>query len=181
MPPLRFVAVPKSAPAPILTHREFAKLRDEKGHEMGRIVATSGGFDPIHMGHVSCILESREYGDTLVVIVNGDDFLVHKKGRAFQSSDVRCMIASAIRGVDYVVLFDIQDDATVAEALRCVRPHVFTKGGDRVKGKSLPAAEEAVCAEFDIELVDGVGLPKYWSSSDALSDWVAFKSETDRS
>ena len=160
--------------APILTLEEFAALRDEAGEDMGVVVATSGGFDPIHPGHVTCIVESKAFGDTLVVIVNGDDFLTNKKGKAFQDIDTRAAIVAAIRGVDYVVKFEIKDDPTVAPALRAVRPNIFTKGGDRVAGKSLPEAEEAACREHAIRIIDGVGLGKAWSSSDFLADWGAF-------
>ena len=52
---------------PIVTLEEFAELRPS----LGRVVATSGGFDPIHPGHISCIIESAGFGDVLVVIVNG--------------------------------------------------------------------------------------------------------------
>jgi cytidyltransferase-like protein len=163
--------------APILSLEEFARLRDEKADEMGVVVATSGGFDPIHPGHVTCIVESQDHGDTLVVIVNGDDFLLNKKGKPFQDLDTRAAIVSAIRGVDYVVKFEIKDDPTVAEALRAVRPKYFTKGGDRVVGQSMPAPEEAVCAEFGIEIIDGVGRDKVWSSTNFLEDWGAFWAE----
>ena len=160
--------------APILTLEEFASLRDEAGETMGVVVATSGGFDPIHPGHVTCIVESKAYGDTLVVIVNGDDFLVNKKGKAFQDIDTRAAIVSAIRGVDYVVKFEVLGDPTVAPALRAVRPNIFTKGGDRVAGQSLPEAEESACREHDITIIDGVGRDKQWSSSDFLAEWGAF-------
>ncbi len=160
--------------APILTLEQFAELRDDPETRMGVVVATSGGFDPIHPGHVSCIVESKGYGDTLVVIVNGDDFLINKKGKAFQDVDTRAVIVSAIRGVDYVVKFEIRDDPTVAVALRAVRPKIFTKGGDRVAGKSIPASEEAACRDFGIEIIDGVGWSKAWSSSDFLNDWGEF-------
>ena len=109
--------------APILTLEEFSRLRDET--DLGVVVATSGGFDPIHPGHVSCIVESKAYGDTLVVIVNGDDFLTNKKGKPFQDIDTRCAIVSALRGVDYVVKFEIKDDPTVAVALRAVIGVIF--------------------------------------------------------
>ncbi|MDA1194473.1 MAG: adenylyltransferase/cytidyltransferase family protein [Planctomycetota bacterium] len=155
--------------APILTLEEFAALRDER--YLGTIVCTSGGYDPIHPGHVSCIVESKARGDTLVVVVNGDGFLRAKKGRAFQPLDVRCRIVSGLRGVDYVVAFEIEGDMTVAPALRAIRPRWFTKGGDRKVGQTMPAAEEQVCAEFGIEIVDGVGLDKAWSSSDSLRAW----------
>lgn len=160
--------------APILTLEEFRRLRDERSAELGVVVATSGGFDPIHPGHVTCIVESKALGDTLVVIVNGDDFLRKKKGKAFQDVDTRCAIVSAIRGVDYVVKFEIADDPTVAEALRAIRPRYFAKGGDRVAGQTMPPSEEAVCQEFGIDIVDGVGRDKAWSSSDFLMEWGEF-------
>jgi cytidyltransferase-like protein len=160
--------------APILTLDQFARLRDDPAMDFGVVVATSGGFDPIHPGHVSCIIESRQYGDTLVVIVNGDDFLINKKGKAFQDLDTRAAIVSGLRGVDYVVKFEIKDDPTVAVALRAVRPKIFTKGGDRVSGKSIPASEESACRDLDIRIIDGVGWSKEWSSSDFLSEWGEF-------
>jgi D-beta-D-heptose 7-phosphate kinase/D-beta-D-heptose 1-phosphate adenosyltransferase len=158
--------------APILTLEEFSRLRDET--DLGVVVATSGGFDPIHPGHVSCIVESKQYGDTLVVIVNGDDFLTNKKGKPFQDIDTRCAIVSSIRGVDYVVKFEIRDDPTVAVALRAVRPKYFTKGGDRVAGQTLPQSEESACRDLDILIIDGVGRNKAWSSSNFLQDWGEF-------
>jgi len=168
--------MPHDAPlyAPVLTLEEFAALRDDPSIDMGVVVATSGGFDPIHPGHVTCIVESKQFGDTLVVIVNGDDFLRNKKGKPFQDIETRAAIVSAIRGVDYVVKFEIEGDPTVAVALRAVRPKYFTKGGDRVKGKSMPASEEAACEEFGIEIIDGVGRDKIWSSTDFLREWGEF-------
>ncbi len=166
--------------APVLTLDEFRALRDREGDAMGVVVATSGGYDPIHPGHVTCIVESKAYGDTLVVVVNGDAFLRNKKGKPFQDVETRAAIVSAIRGVDYVVKFEIEDDPTVTEALRAIRPRYFTKGGDRVKGKSLPPSEEAVCQEFGIEIVDGVGRDKVWSSTDFLTEWGEFWAARER-
>jgi D-beta-D-heptose 7-phosphate kinase/D-beta-D-heptose 1-phosphate adenosyltransferase len=160
--------------APVLSLEEFAALRDRSGDAMGVVVATSGGFDPIHPGHVTCIVEAKALGDTLVVIVNGDDFLRAKKGKNFQPLDTRCAIVSGLRGVDYVVKFEVADDPTVAEALRAIRPTYFAKGGDRVAGQSMPASEEAVCREFGIQIIDGVGRDKAWSSSDFLAEWGEF-------
>lgn len=160
--------------APVLTLEEFGRIREAKGDELGVVVATSGGYDPIHPGHITCIVESQEFGDTLVVIVNGDSFLREKKGKPFQDLETRAAIVSGIRGVDYVVKFEIEGDSTVAEALRVIRPRYFTKGGDRVKGKTMPPSEEAACREFGIELVDGVGRDKIWSSTDFLTEWGRF-------
>jgi cytidyltransferase-like protein len=159
-------------PAKIVTFEEFKKIQDDRGDKLGTIVCTSGGFDPVHPGHLSCIHESKSYGDTLVVIVNGDAFLKNKKGRAFMDLKTRCQIVSYVRGVDYVVPFEIEDDQTVSLALKKIRPHIFTKGGDRIDEKSIP--EWNTCEHYGIRVVSGVGLRKDWSSSDFLRDWGEF-------
>jgi len=152
--------------APIVSFEQFAKLRPE----LGKIVATSGGFDPIHPGHISCIIESKKYGDTVAVIVNGDAFLTAKKGRPFQNLKTRCQIVSGIRGVDYVIPFEIAGDQTVNKALELLKPDVFTKGGDRIDESSIPEWE--TCQKHDIKVISGVGEDKLWSSSQFLHDWT---------
>lgn len=152
--------------AKIVSLDEFAKLRPK----LGRIVATSGGFDPIHPGHISCIIQSKKFGDTLVVIVNGDAFLTAKKGRPFQNLETRSLIVSGISAVDYVVPFEIENDQTVNKALDIIRPHIFTKGGDRVDEASLPEWE--TCKKHKIKIEFGVGEDKKWSSSWFLKDWA---------
>lgn len=154
--------------ARIISFEEFDAIRDQ----LGRIVCTSGGFDPIHPGHASCLVESKQYGDTLVVVVNGDGFLKRKKGKPFMDLETRCHLVSCIREVDYVIPFEIENDQTVIEALRRIRPHVFTKGGDRVDFTNIP--EWNICQQLGIELVSQVGRPKLWSSSDFLKDWAEF-------
>ncbi|MEX1009211.1 MAG: adenylyltransferase/cytidyltransferase family protein [Acidimicrobiia bacterium] len=151
--------------APIVELDEFARLRPT----LGKVVATSGGFDPIHPGHISCIIESAGFGDVLVVIVNGDSFLTEKKGKPFQDCRTRCLIVSGIRGVDYVVPFDAPGDPTVSQALVAIRPDVFTKGGDRVDATTIPELE--ACRAIGAEVITGVGLTKEWSSSWFLENW----------
>ncbi len=152
-------------PAPIIGFDEL----DARRGELGRIVCTSGGYDPVHPGHLSCILESRKFGDAVVVVVNGDAFLTTKKGKPFQDLETRCRIMSYARGADFVVPFEIENDQTVREALRRIRPHVFTKGGDRCSPETIP--EWDVCQELDICVKTGVGEAKNWSSSDFLAKW----------
>lgn len=161
---------PLNEPSPILSFNELDELRDS----LGTIVCTSGGFDPIHPGHLSCILASKKFGDTVVVIVNGDGFLTRKKGKPFQDLETRCRIVSYMRGVDFVVPFEIEDDQTVREALRSLKPHVFTKGGDRCSPETIP--EWDVCQELKIRVETGVGEPKNWSSSEFLKNWKEEKS-----
>lgn len=158
--------------APIVSFEEFEKLRPR----LGKIVLTSGGFDPIHPGHISCVIESKKYGDTLVVVVNGDAFLTAKKGRPFQNLETRSLIVSGIREVDYVIPFEIEGDQTVSKALEAIKPDVFTKGGDRVDKASLPEWE--TCEKNDIEIIFGVGADKKWSSSWFLNSWNNHGSKT---
>ncbi len=151
--------------APIISFEEFEILRPK----LGKVVATSGGFDPIHPGHISCIIQSKKYGDTLVVIVNGDAFLTAKKGRPFQNLETRSLIVSGIAGVDYVIPFEVKNDQSVSKALEAIKPAVFTKGGDRTGKANLP--EWDVCQKYGIEIKFGVGEDKKWSSSWFLNRW----------
>ncbi len=158
--------MPHSFGGRIVSISEFVALKPT----LGAIVATSGGFDPIHPGHISCLIESKKYGDTLAVIVNGDAFLRNKKGKAFQDLATRCSVVSAIRGVDYVIPFEIANDQTVSVALDQIKPHIFTKGGDRIDETSIP--EWSVCQKNNIKIISGVGLAKHWSSSELLKNWT---------
>lgn len=151
--------------AQIISFEEFTKLRPK----LGKVVMTSGGYDPIHPGHISCIIDSRKYGDTVVVVVNGDAFLRAKKGKPFQDLETRSLIVSGIQGVDYVIPFEIEGDQTVNRALELIKPDVFTKGGDRVDEKSIPEWE--TCKKNNIKIISGVGEDKKWSSSWFLKDW----------
>src|SRR5215213_1093147 len=93
-------------PAEIVDFATIDRLRST----LGKLVVASGGFDPIHPGHASNLLEAKRLGDTLVVVVNGDAFLKAKKGKAFQDLKTRCQIVSFLRAVDYVVPFEIEND-----------------------------------------------------------------------
>ena len=156
--------------AKIISFEDFDQIRDS----LGKIVCTSGGYDPIHPGHLTCLIDSKQYGDTLVAIVNGDNFLRNKKGKEFMDLNTRCMIVSCVKNVDYVIPFEIENDSTVCVALEKLKPHVFTKGGDRTDYTNIPEWE--VCQRLGIEIVPQVGLRKDWSSSDFLKDWGEFYS-----
>lgn len=143
---------------------------EEERTRLGTIIAVSGGFDPIHPGHVSYIQEAKKLGSTLVVIVNGDAFLRAKKGKPFQDLETRSAIVSAVRGVDFVIPFEIENDQTVCTALARLRPHIFANGGDRKDAESIPEWE--TCIRYNIKLIQNVGADKQWSSSDFLRDWA---------
>lgn len=160
-------------------YAEIIQLEALAAHRsrLGRLVLTCGGYDPIHPGHATCMVESRKLGDHLAVVVNGDSFLRAKKGRAFQDLDTRCLLVSCIRGVDFVIPFERPGVMDTGEALRVLRPAIFTKGGDRTDATNIP--EWALCRELGIEVVTGVGLEKRWSSSDLLRQWTAGETPTD--
>ena len=159
-----------SEPGKIVTLDEFLKIKTD--NNLGQIVLTSGGFDPMHPGHASCLIESKKHGDTLVVLVNGDTFLINKKGKAFQDLDSRCFVVSCIKEVDFVIPYESKVDMTVCEPLRQIKPAVFTKGGDRTDVSSIP--EWAVCQEINTVLIPNVGIEKAWSSSNFLKNWEEF-------
>ena len=120
-------------------------------------VAVSGGFDPIHAGHVRMIREAAALGDRLVVIMNNDNWLKNKKGYAFMPQAERKEILESIAGVDEVVVTShkpIFSDRSVCAELRKIKPDVFANGGDRT-GDNIP--EVAVCNEIGCVMVFSVG------------------------
>lgn len=128
-------------------------------------VAVSGGFDPVHVGHVRMILEAAEVGD-VIVIANSDEWLMRKKGYVFMPWKERAEILASIRGVLKVVTVD-DSDGTVCEALRRENPTFFANGGDR---KTDNTPEMDVCSELGIGLLWEVGGGKIQSSSELVKN-----------
>lgn len=135
-----------------------------------KTIAVSGGFDPIHVGHVRMILKASEYGD-VIVILNTDEWLEKKKGYAFMKWEERAEILKAISGVVDVVKC-IDEDNTVCETLRLLSPAYFANGGDRKEGN---VPEEKVCKDLDIEMLWGIGGNNKPQSSSWLVDAVRQK------
>jgi D-beta-D-heptose 7-phosphate kinase/D-beta-D-heptose 1-phosphate adenosyltransferase len=133
-----------------------------------RLIVTSGGFDPMHVGHLRCLIESADLarkidGKTkLAVIVNGDGFLLRKKGYAFMPANERMEIIAGVKGVDYVVPWD-DGGQTVTDALAILKPLAFTKGGDRDAASSVP--EFDLCEQIGAQVIFNVGGGKIQSSS----------------
>ena len=126
-----------------------------------KVVAVSGYFDPIHVGHLEMLTLAKKLGDKLIVIVNSDEQAKLKKGKAFMSAQDRAIIIKHLRMVDDVVIA-VDKDGTVNETLRLIKPDIFANGGDRNFGE---APEKELQKEWDLELVDGLG-KKIRSSSD---------------
>lgn len=162
----------------IIDLQQFPEIK-EKELKGKKIVCTSGYFDPIHPGHISCILESKKFGDILVVILDGDTRCINKKGKAFIPAKDRAEIVDAIKGVDYVIVHENPNARDCSEVLAVVRPDVFTKGGDRDdKNRNDPNSglkiEADLIESYGGRIEYGVGKEKIWSSSNYLQEWVDF-------
>ncbi len=133
-----------------------------------RTVAISGGFDPIHIGHIRLIQNAKALGDFLVVIANNDNWLKKKKGFAFMAENERKAVLEAIRDVDKVIITlhpENPKDMSVCAELKALKPNIFANGGDR-KADNIPEYE--LCQKLGIEMVFNVGGEKAQSSSELV-------------
>ena len=131
----------------------------KKAEKKTRWVAVSGGFDPLHIGHVRMFKEARNLGDKLVVILNNDNWLRAKKGFVFMSQSERKELIEALEGVDRVVYTKHgkdPKDMSVVKELSALKPAVFVNGGDR-KPDDDPIPEVALCKQLGIKMVFNVG------------------------
>lgn len=134
------------------------------------VVAVSGGFDPIHIGHVRMFEEAKKLGDKLIVILNNDNWLKKKKGYVFMPEAERTEVIRALRVVDDVLLTAHEEDSadmSVCNELRILQPTIFANGGDR-KEDNTP--EVQVCAELGIQMVFNLGHGGKVQSSSWLVD-----------
>ena len=131
-----------------------------------KIIAVSGYFDPLHVGHIELFKLAKALGDKLIVIVNNDKQTEMKKGKYFMPAEERKKILEELQCVDEVFI-SIDKDRTVCESLKKVHPDVFANGGDR-HNYEIPEAK--ICREFGIEIVDGLG-DKIQSSSDLIKNF----------
>ena len=134
-------------------------------------IAVSGGFDPVHIGHLRMFQAAHingltEHGIVDVVILISDEWLMRKKGFVFMPFEERKEILLGFSSVCDVVEVDDSDD-TVCEALRRIKPDFFGNGGDR-KSDNVPEID--LCQKLEIELVWNLGGDKIQSSSDLVSN-----------
>lgn len=144
-----------------------------------KVVLVTGGFDPLHSGHIAYINAAKKLGDLLVVGLNSDEWLTRKKGQPFMPFDERLAVIGTNHNIDYIINFDDTDDSA-CNAIQAVREKfpdatiVFANGGDRTKN-NIP---EMDIIDDNIEFVFGVGgETKKNSSSWILQEWKAPKTE----
>ena len=140
------------------------------------MVAVSGGFDPLHVGHIRMMQEAKKLGHKLVVILNNDNWVQTKKGCVFMNQKERKELIESIGCVDEVVLTSHAKgtkDMSVCGTLKKVKPHIFANGGDR-KFDNIP--EVPVCKKLGCKMVFNLGKGgKVQSSSWLLTDYLKKK------
>jgi cytidyltransferase-like protein len=144
---------------------------------MKKIVLVTGGFDPLHSGHIEYFKEARELGDELHVGLNSDEWLTRKKGRPFMPFKERLAIIQQLSMVDNILSFDDSDDTACGAIYKTMATKtfdqlIFANGGDRT---STNIPEEVVYGDM-VEFVYGIGgTEKKNSSSWILEDWKSPK------
>ena len=145
------------------------------------IVIVTGGFDPIHSGHIAYFEDAKKLGDKLVVGLNSDEWLINKKGRPFMPLSERIEIVKNLRVVDKVITFNDQDNSA-SDAIKKVLDDypnnkiIFANGGDRTLDNTLEM--DVFKNEPNVEFIFGVGGDyKKNSSSWILKEWNSPKED----
>ena len=143
---------------------------------MSKIVLVSGGFDPLHSGHIEYFKAAKELGDYLVVGLNSDEWLTRKKGRPFMPFEERAAIIKELACVDEVIGFNDSDDSACSAIMQVLQTKgsswkvVFANGGDRTN--TTTPEYTTYSNRADVEFAFGVGgEDKKNSSSWILKEW----------
>ena len=140
-------------------------------------IVVSGGFDPLHIGHIRMFNEAKSLanplGGELIVVVNNDKFLKDKKGYVFMPFEERMEVIANLKAVDRVVP-SIDKDHTVCETLQGLfedlsnKISFFANGGDRKEREDIP--ESYVCQQYGVGLIFDIGGEKAQASSDLIDN-----------
>lgn len=120
-------------------------------------VVVSGGFDPLHAGHIRMFSGAKKLGGKLIVILNNDNWLKKKKGYVFMAQNERKELIESIKGIDKVVVTRHRKnskDMSVCAELKYLKPDIFVNGGDR-KLDNTP--EVAICNKIGCKMLFNVG------------------------
>lgn len=144
------------------------------------VVAVSGGFDPVHIGHVRLFQEAKALGDELIVILNNDNWFNVKGRHLFMPGRQRKEIIEALKPVDKVILTKHKrgtKDISVCRELEELKPDIFANGGDRF-ADNIP--EVATCKKIGCQMVFNVGRGGKIQSSSWLLDGYLEKAKQEK-
>jgi D-beta-D-heptose 7-phosphate kinase/D-beta-D-heptose 1-phosphate adenosyltransferase len=152
------------------------KRKKSSSNKSKKVVMVSGGFDPVHIGHVRMFEEAKALGDELVVYINNDNWLRAKKGFVFMPERERKEIIEAFAPVDKVIISNHKKntaDMSVRIGLMKIKPHIFANGGDRTeKDANNPDSslykERQIHKKLGIEMIYNVGYGGKVQSSSEL-------------
>jgi len=148
-----------------------------------KVILISGGFDPVHKGHIECIQKAKKLADKVWIGLNNDSWLRRKKGKSFMKENERKFIMESLRDVDYVYIMNplIHGDDTAIDFIdHAKRKYIienddlpkgvmaFGNGGDRTETTT---PENDVCNSYGIDSVWGLG-KKIQSSSWLLEKYL---------
>src|SRR3989344_2263687 len=143
---------------------EEIRKRYEELKKTKKIIVTSGYFDPLHHGHIELFKLSKQLGDFLIVLINNDVQTMMKKGYVFMPARDRAKIIVEFECVDEVFISIDTEDQSQCKTLGFIKPHIYTKGGDRY---IYEIPETLVCKANGIQIIDGLGA-KVQSSSELV-------------
>jgi cytidyltransferase-like protein len=147
-----------------------------------KVVLVTGGFDPLHSGHIEYFKSAKQLGNKLVVGLNSDEWLTRKKGRPFMPMQERVAVIKELSFVDQVISFDDSDDSACGAIFKAMSTNtgkiIFANGGDRT---NFTTPEYEIYGDHpNVEFVFGVGgKDKKNSSSWILDEWKTQKTERD--
>jgi D-beta-D-heptose 7-phosphate kinase/D-beta-D-heptose 1-phosphate adenosyltransferase len=148
-----------------------------------KVILISGGFDPVHKGHIECINNAKELADQVWIGLNNDEWLRRKKGRSFMNENERAFIMDNLKNVDWVYVMNPKDhlDNTAIDFIEISRRKFIKENGDLPRGvmafgnggdrTETTTPENSVCDSFGIDSVWGLG-DKVQSSSWLLEKYL---------
>ena len=138
----------------------------------------SGGFDPVHIGHLAMIKDAKKIADKVIVLLNSDNWLVRKKGKPFMIETQRAQILEEFQSISEVIIQKNDDDDSSNNAIidfhkmHASKSICYCNGGDRSHEKKIREAD--VCKDLDIDLVFGIGgVHKLESSSNLTKNYLS--------
>ena len=143
--------------------------RRKNGKKTETVVLVTGGYDPLHIGHLLSFKAAKALGDKLIVAIDGNEYLRKKMGAPFLPIEDRVAIIQELRCVDQVIVIG---DGDMSDAILAIKPDILANGGDRSSIKNLLKKEVGACRKIGCRMIFNVGGGKIRSSSDLLRQWV---------